>query len=282
VNRRGFSRYVVCRDCGSPLSCPDCAVSLVLFSGGNLYCRYCGRTSAAPETCPACGSSGFRFRVPGIEMAAQEVSRLLPGARVATVVTESSQPVAADPGTFIVGTRTLLDSPWPECVRVVAALSVDADLCVPDFRARERTFHVLAALSGRAAEQRATFVVQTRRPDDAAVVCGVTGDVAGFLDQELKVREELEFPPYRRLALFELSAQSGAKATQRGEWLCRKLGRAQGVEALGPVPVRGKANTVQVMVKVARDRRLDRLVTLAELEAEGVRVKVDIDPLETL
>jgi len=79
-----------------------------------------------------------------------------------------------------------------------------------------------------------------------------------------------------------LSAPSSAKAIQRGEWLGRRLGRAQGVEALGPVPVRGKANTVQVMVKVARDRRLDRLVKLAELETGGVRVRVDVDPLDIL
>jgi len=282
INRRGLSRYVVCRDCGSPLSCPSCAVSFVLFSGGSLRCRYCGRTSVAPETCPACGSPDFRFRVPGIEMAAQEVARLLPDARVVTVATESVHCPSPEPGTVIVGTRALLGASWPERVRVIAALSVDADLCLPDFRARERTFQVLSAFSRRAAARKATLVLQTRRPEDMAVQCASTGEVARFLDQELKLREELGFPPYRRLALVELKAQSGAVASQRGEWLCRKLGRVQGLEALGPVPVRGKTNTVQVMVKVARNVRLDRFVTLKQLEAEGVRAKVDVDPLETV
>jgi primosomal protein N' (replication factor Y) len=281
INRRGLSRYVACRDCGSPLVCPDCAVSLVLFSGGNLCCRYCGKTGAAPETCPACGSPDFRLKAPGIEMAAREVSRVLPDAKVVTVLTESGRQAATEPDSVIVGTRALFGVPWPERVRVVAAVSVDDDLCLPDFRARERTFQVLSGLSRRAAAQAATLVLQTRRPDDPAVQCAATGDVARFLDQELKLREELEFPPYRRLVLIELSAGSGSRAAKHGELLCRKLGRVQGVEAMGPVPVRGRANTVQVLVKVARNLRLDRLVTLKQLESDGVRAKVDVDPLET-
>jgi primosomal protein N' (replication factor Y) len=280
INRRGLSRYVVCGDCGSPLVCPDCGVSFVLFSGGNLCCRYCGRTSIAPERCPSCGSSGFRFKAPGIEMAAREVNRMLPGVNVVMVLTESGRQVAAEPGSVVVGTRALFGVRWPERVRVVAALSVDGDLCLPDFRARERTFQVLSAFSRRAAENGATFVLQTWRPDDIAVQCASTGEAARFLDQELRAREELEFPPHRRLALVELSAPSSVKATQRGEWLGRRLDRAPGVEALGPVPVRGKANTVQVMVKLARDRRLDRLVKLVDLEAGGVKVRVDVDPLD--
>jgi primosomal protein N' (replication factor Y) len=254
----------------------------VLFSGGNLCCRYCGRTEAAPEACPACGSPDFRFRVPGIEMAAREVSRLLPDARVVTVVTESVQRHSPEPGSMLVGTRAILGAPWPEQVKVVAALSVDADLCLPDFRAREWTFQVLSAFSRRAAEHGATFVVQTRRPDDLAVQCASTGEVARFLDQELKLREELGFPPCRRLALVDLSGGSRSKAEKRGEWLSRRLGVVPGVEALGPVPAHGRADVVQVLIKLDRSVRLDRLVTLTQLEADGVRAKVDIDPLETV
>jgi primosomal protein N' (replication factor Y) len=282
INRRGLSRYVVCRECGSPLNCPSCAVSLVLFSGGHLRCRYCGRTGTAPETCPSCGSPDFRFRVPGIEMAAQDVARLLPDAKVVTIVTESVEGTEIEPGTLIVGTRALLGARWPERVKVVAALSVDADLCLPDFRARERTFQVLSVLSRRAAEHGATLILQTRRPEDVAVQCASTGEVARFLDEELKLREELGFPPYRRLALVELSAGSQSKAEKRGEWLSQRLGQARGVEALGPVPARGRANASQVLVKLDRNVRLDRLVTLTQLEADGVRAKVDIDPLDTV
>jgi primosomal protein N' (replication factor Y) len=281
INRRGLSRYVACRDCGSPLSCPDCGVSLVLYSGGNLCCRYCGKTSTAPETCPACGSADFRLKAPGIEMAAREVIRLLPGTTILTVLTESVHHSAPEPGSVVVGTRALFGVPWPERVRVVAALSVDDDLCLPDFRARERTFQVLSELSRRAAAHGATLVLQTRRPDDPAVQAATSGDAARFLDQELKLREELEFPPYRRLVLIELSAGSESRAVRHGELLCRRLGRVQGVEAMGPVQVRGRTNTVQVLIKVARNLRLDRLVTLKQLESDGVRARVDVDPLET-
>jgi primosomal protein N' (replication factor Y) len=282
INRRGLSRYVACRDCGSPLVCPDCGVSFVLFSGGNLCCRYCGRTGVAPDACPACGGPDFRFRAPGIEMAEREVARLLPDARVVSVLTESDRQAATQPGAVVIGTRALLGTLWPEQVRVVAVLSVDADLCLPDFRARERTFQVLVAFARRAAEHRATFLLQTRRPDDLAVESAAAGDVARFFDAELKLREELKFPPYRRLALVELCARTGAEAARRGEWLCRRLDRVQGVEALGPVPVRGRKSSVQVMVKVCRNVRLDRVVSLQQLESDGVRARVDVDPLETV
>ena len=288
INRRGLSRYVACRDCGTPLSCPDCAVSFVLFAGGMLSCRYCGKAVTAPETCPACGSPDFRLKAPGIEMAAREVSRLLPGAKVVTVLAESVHGPSSivhrsvpEPGTVTIGTRAVIGIPWPDGVRVVAVLSVDDDLCLPDFRARERAFQVLSELSRRAAVQGATLVLQTRRPDDPAVHCAVAGDVSGFLDRELKLRQETEFPPYRRLALVELSAASASRAAARAEWLNRRLGRSPGVEVLGPVPVRGKASAVQVMVKVARNLRLDRLVSMRQLEADGVRARVDVDPLET-
>ena len=125
-------------------------------------------------------------------------------------------------------------------------------------------------------------MLQTRRPEDVAVQCAATGDVTRFLDQELKLREESGFPPYRRLALVELSAGSQSKAEKRGEWLSRRLGQVSGVEAMGPVPARGRANVAQVLVKLDRNVRLDRLVTLTQLEADGVKVKVDIDPLDTV
>jgi primosomal protein N' (replication factor Y) len=213
-------------------------------------------------------------------MAAQELARLLPDAKVVTIVTESVQGTVVEPGTLIVGTRALLGVPWPDRVRVIAAVSVDADLCLPDFRARERTFQVLSAFSRRATEHGATLVLQTRRPEDVAVRCASTGEVARFLDQELKLREELGFPPYRRLALVELSAASESKAEKRGEWLSRRLGQVRGVEALGPVPARGRPNVAQVLIKLDRNVRLDRLVTLTQLEADGVKAKVDIDPLD--
>ena len=282
INRRGLSRYVACRDCGSPLVCPDCAVSLVLFSGGDLCCNYCGKAADAPDACPVCGSHDFRLKAPGIEMAAREVVRLLPDVSVTTVLTESGRQSPTEPGSVIIGTRALLGVPWPPRTRVVAALAVDADLCLPDFRARERTFQVLSALSRRAAGQEATLVLQTRRPEDPAVQNAAAGDTIRFLDQELRQREELEFPPYCRLALVELGARSSAGAMQRGEWLCRRLARVEGVEALGPVPARGRANTVQVMVKVPRHVRFDRFVALSQLEADGVKAKVDVDPLETV
>lgn len=280
INRRGVSRHVSCHDCGVPLLCPECAVSLVLLADARLVCRYCGLSSTAPDTCPACGSSNFRLKAPGVDLAAREVARLLPEAGVATVLSESARESPPESGSVVVGTRALFGTAWPKRVKLVAALSADADLCLPDFRAGERTFQALFRLSRIAASLGARLVVQTRRPNDPAVECAVAGDPARFLDQELKQREELGFPPYRRLALIQLKAANPAGAIQHAEQLCRTLSRARGVEALGPLLTPPRPVTAQVLVKLPRDLRLDRVLSPRQLDAPGVKSRVDIDPLE--
>ena len=279
LNRKGLSRHVVCAECGFTFRCPACQVAMVLDSAGELACRYCGHTEAAPELCPACRSENFKYRAPGIEMVSREVGRLLPWARVRTVLSDSELPVGADPGTVLVGTKALLGVAWPEPVALVASLSIDDDLCLLDFRSRERTFQTVSALMHRADAAGAHFLVQTRRPDEPAIRRAIEGDTAGFMDSELRLRHELEFPPYRRLALIKLEGQPVPVEEHTGR-LCRLLGRATGVEVLGPIPVPGRRQSRQLLVKLPRNTRLDRIVSACEFEAPGVKVKVDVDPLE--
>jgi len=99
------------------------------------------------------------------------------------------------------------------------------------------------------------------------------------MDSELRLRHELEFPPYRRLALIKLEGQPVPVEEHTGR-LCRLLGRATGVEVLGPIPVPGRRQSRQLLVKLPRNTRLDRIVSACEFEAPGVKVKVDVDPLE--
>jgi primosomal protein N' (replication factor Y) len=279
LNRKGLSRYVACSDCGSAFRCPDCRVATVLDGKGQLTCRYCGWSETAPELCPVCRGKDFKFRAPGIEMAAREVGRVLPDAQVRIVRSESGGQAGPEPASVLVGTRALLGIVWPEPVALVAALFIDDDLCLPDFRSSERVFHTLAALRYRALSAGARFLVQTRRPDEPAVRAAVEGDVQGFLDEELRLRRELEFPPFRRLALITLEGRLDA-VQRHAAGLCRRLGRTPGVEALGPIPVTGNRRAWQLLVKLPRTTRLDRLVGQEQLETRGVKARVDVDPLE--
>jgi primosomal protein N' (replication factor Y) len=291
INRLGLSRYVVCKACGTPLSCPDCGVPMVLFSGGKMVCRYCGKTIAAPDVCPCCQSSEFRFRAPGIELATAEVKNLVPAATVINIVTAVPSPKSLVPGPkspapgpkscVVLGTRALFSARWPEDTGLVAAVSADDDLCLPDFRAAERTFQTMSSLVRQARDTASNLVIQTRRPDDEAIRSALDGNVTGFLDRELEARKSLEFPPHRRLALIEVQGSAGADAEKHALAICRRLGRVQGVEVLGPAPVSGRKNAVQLLVKLRRDLRLDRLLGIRELEPRGIRTLVDVDPVET-
>jgi primosomal protein N' (replication factor Y) len=278
INRRGLSKHVVCTECGTVLVCPDCGVTLALDTQGLVQCRWCGRSAPAPDSCPACSGESFDYRAPGLEMAEREVRRLQPDARVAVVQAEAAG--SGSGSAILIGTAALLGRAWPERVGLVAALAADCDLCRPDFRAREATFQVLAALSSRAAAAGAKFIVQTRRPDDIAVRCALEGRVGEFLDSELEARSEAGFAPARRLAALEFSGHDAGLLKRHAESVRRRLSRWRGVEVLGPVPLPGRRGGVQMLVKLARPRRLDALATLEQLERPGVRVRVDVDPLQ--
>jgi primosomal protein N' (replication factor Y) len=281
LNRKGLSRYIACSDCGTALSCADCGVAMILVPGGRLVCRYCGRSTGAPDACPACAGPKFEYKAPGVEMVLREVSRLLPSATVRSVIGDDGEPVTCADGDIIVGTRAVLGIDWPARTRLVAAVSVDADLCLPDFRAGERTFQSLYELARRGSELRALVVFQTRRPDDPAVRSAADQDPAAFLDQELAVRKEAGFPPFRRLALIDLDARKPADAERAAERLAARLNSARGVEVLGPLPIPGRARAQRLLVKLDRNLRLDRLVSRKMIEQGGVDARVDVDPIDT-
>jgi primosomal protein N' (replication factor Y) len=281
VNRRDVSRHVACADCGRVLECAKCGIPLVLTGAGQLRCAVCGETVPAPESCPECQGTDFRFKAPGVELVAAEVKRGFPDRNVVRVTKESAGALPGEPGTVIVGTRALLSRPWPAATEVVAAVCFDYELILPDFRARERAFQVLFRLETLARRHGAHMVVQTWRPDDPAVVFGLGLDTAGFMKQEMEGRRELCFPPFRRLALLEFESREPVKARNAAVRVARAVGRAQGADAVGPVelPGRRRGKVWRLLVRTGRRQRLDRVLEPESLEARGVEVRVDVDPL---
>ncbi|UCG42897.1 MAG: primosomal protein N' [candidate division WOR-3 bacterium] len=282
VNRRDLSRHVACSDCGTVLECANCGIPLVLTGGRLLRCGVCGETEPAPESCPECQGTDFKFRAPGVDMAAAEVERRFPGRNVVNVTKESVGVLPGEPGTVVVGTRALLSRPWPAATKVVAAVCFDYELILPDFRARERAFQVLFRLETLARRHGARMVVQTRRPDDPAVVSGLGLDTRGFMRQEMEARRELRFPPFRRLALLEFESRDPVKARNAAVKVARAVSRVQGADAVGPVelPGRHRGKVWRVLVRTGRRQRLDSVLQPGSLESRGVELRVDVDPLD--
>lgn len=219
LNRRGYSRSVTCEACGEAITCPDCDMAYTYHQAGEcLRCHICGGWREIPGVCPACGSSALTYRGVGTQRAEAALAKCLPGAKVLRMDADStSRRHSHDEilGAFrrgeaqiLLGTQMIakgLDFPN---VTLVGVLNADSSLTMPDFRASERTFQLLAQVSGRAgrAELPGEVFIQTRMPEDGAIATAAKGDFAGFAANELEARREANYPPFCRLAAVSLES----------------------------------------------------------------------------
>lgn len=220
LNRRGYSRSVTCESCGEPIMCSDCSMPFTYHRADEcLRCHICGSWCEIPKACPTCGATSLTYRGIGTQRAEAALAKCLPGAKVLRMDADStSRRHSHDDilGAFrrgeaqiLLGTQMIakgLDFPN---VTLVGVLNADSSLNMPDFRAAERTFQLLAQVSGRAgrAELPGEVFVQTYSPEESAIVMAAKGDFGVFAREELAIRQQANFPPFCRLAAVSLSAK---------------------------------------------------------------------------
>ncbi|HWI55225.1 MAG TPA: primosomal protein N', partial [Desulfobacteria bacterium] len=212
LNRRGYSTFVVCRECGLVMNCPKCSITLTHHAAENtLRCHYCDYRRKAPDICPKCGSKSIRHFGIGTQRVEEEVLKLFPDATVArmdmdTTTAKGSHERILDDfkkgrTDILIGTQMIakgLDFPGVTLVGVVTA---DTALNLPDFRAAEKTFQLLTQVAGRAGRGDAPgeVLVQTYSPGHYSVVNAQKHDYLSFYNEEIKMREALVYPPYSSL-----------------------------------------------------------------------------------
>ena len=247
LNRRGFAPVLYCPGCGATVRCERCDVSLTyhrrLHRG---VCHLCLEEIVPPARCPACGGAGLLFLGAGSERVEQTVRRVVPDARVArmdsdTMVARGAHEAVLDRFRrgeidILVGTQMIakgLDFP---SVTLVGVVSADTALHLPDFRSSERTFQLLAQVSGRAGRgpRGGEVFVQTFDPGHDAIRRAVRHDFEGFAGKELVFREELGYPPFGRLVrvVFE------GKDEERVEAASHRVAALLAGEAKGPAASR--------------------------------------------
>ena len=206
VNRRGSGGFILCRSCGHVPQCQRCDVALTAHrSEGLLRCHYCDFQMPLPRVCPACGLETIREFGVGTERVVEEVTRLFPQARVVRMDSDTTTRVGdharlltefGERGDVLVGTQMVakgLDFPTVTLVGVVAA---DVGLHIPDYRAAERTFDLIAQVCGRSGRASAgEAIVQTYSPKHPAIVFAAAHDFEGFARGELEERRSLQYPP---------------------------------------------------------------------------------------
>lgn len=294
LNRRGYATFILCRDCGTALGCPRCAVTLTFHQRENrLRCHYCFYEAVPPETCPRCRSRRIRFFGTGTERVVEAVAEAWPTATVMradrdTLIRRESHEAlwrafSAHEADVLVGTQMIAKGmDWPE-VTVVGILAADLSLNFPDFRAGERTFELLVQASGRAGrgERPGTVVIQTYNPDHYAIRHAVHADYERFYQEEIEARRQAGYPPFVDLWLLEARASKDAEAGRAAALAAEELRRELGdrVVVLGPAPApiaRLKTEyRYHLLIKAAKDPDLAEAVGRALRRAKGVQITVD-------
>lgn len=307
LNRTGYARTLVCRDCGWMPRCPSCAVTLAYSrEAGNLSCKYCGQADALPQSCPTCKAARFNTVGDGTERIELDVRRLFPQAKIARLDGSSRHHTAAARdlwegvrlGTWdiLIGTQALFQREPFSRRGLVGILHADSGLHVPDFRAAERTYQLLdkAVSCGRAATKGGRVIVQTRLPSHHAVQAILSADPRRFYDEELAARRLLNYPPACHLATLSASGKNRQEVeTAALQWKSRLEGSLDGrasITLLGPVPAMGRLpkghHRHQILVKGTDRPLLCRLLQGSVEHMEGayrrgqIKFVVDVDPVE--
>lgn len=306
LNRRGFSTFVSCRECGFVAKCPNCNISLTYHkSDDSLRCHYCGHEIRNYYTCPDCGSRYIRYFGGGTQKVEEEVKRLFPTASVirmdidTTGKKQSHEEILSkfenEKTDILIGTQMVSKGLDFENVTLVGVISADVMLNADDFRSAERTFDILEQVTGRAGrgEKHGRAVVQTYTPEHTAVVMNEKHDYSGFYEDEIELRRMMWYPPFCEIVNVQFTATSPQLASRCAKYFYKTMeyiGMPDGeTQILGPIPCAlSKINNKfrwQIIIKCENaDKYNDVLIraikkTNALDEYGRVQIAVDKNPL---
>ena len=310
LNRRGYASFLLCSACGDVASCPHCNISLTYHrTPERLVCHYCSYAEGPRTSCAKCGAATVRERGLGTQQVERLLGERFPGARIARMDVDTTtgksahsailDKVGAGDVDILLGTQMIakgLDFPN---VTLVGVVDADVGINLPDFRASERSFQLLAQVAGRAGRgpKGGDVYIQTRHPEHHAVRYALTHDVVSFLDQELEQRRSPPYPPIVRLANVLCSGTSEEATAELAQacvtWLGQLFERQPQIRAraVGPAPCHVDRIKDRwrwhLLIKSPSEKELtavtNYLVTRFPVPARhALRLSVDRDPVTLL
>ena len=303
LNRRGYSTFVMCRDCGETLTCPHCAVSLVYHADEQVMrCHYCGNTYPIPQTCPACGSRRIKYFGSGTQKAEQEISRM-PGVRVLRMDQDSTAAKLAHEeiiscfvkkeANVLLGTQMVAKGHDIPDVTLVGILAADSALNLPDFRASERGFALLTQAAGRAGrgDKPGRVVLQTYDPENEVINFAKKQDFETFAQRELIQRRALHYPPYGEIIKLTVIDKNEKKAWELGDEVTMFLRNRceteqwERTEIMGPFPSGvAKVRDLYRINIVVKSMDMEKVkACLADSRFRAVKnIYFDVDPITAI
>lgn len=304
LNRRGYSSFLLCRDCGEVLKCPNCDISLTLHMDiKKMKCHYCGHEEAIPKVCPNCKSPRIRYYGTGTQKVEEELQDLFPTARILRMDVDTTSKKGAHEkiltafsqhqADILLGTQMIAKGLDYPLVTLVGVLNADTALNLPDFRAGEHTFQLLTQVAGRAGrgELKGEVIIQTFNPDNYAITLAKHHDYESFYQKEMRLRHLGNYPPYYYTVQLTASHEKEDKAAEAMFACYRLLKQHLSKEAifLGPSPkailrIKNKYY-YQVLVKYKYEKKLPQLLKLIQEKTQdyafkGVQLVIDMEPLQ--
>ena len=306
LNRRGYSSFVMCRECGTVDTCPNCDISLTLhMDTKTMNCHYCGFSKDIPQICPNCKSHSIRYYGTGTQKAYDELAELFPQARILRMDVDTTRKKGSHQALLdqfgrgeadiLLGTQMIakgLDFPN---VTLVGVLNADTALNLPDFRSSERTFQLLTQVAGRAgrAEKAGQVLIQSYNPQHYAIRFAKDQDYEGFYAYEMGIRRQLGYPPYYFTIGITLSHKKEEEVVKRAYEVMNILrsGLSETSNILGPTP-KPIARThnlyhYQILIKYRLEDELgptlnEVLALTQERENSELRLSIDHEPQQFL
>lgn len=304
LNRRGYATAAICKQCGTAVECENCSIVLVYHRRiRRILCHYCGHERRLPERCASCEGT-FRLAGFGTERIEEEIAYALPEASVARMDSDTMRERGAHEKVLdafragridiLVGTQMIakgLDFPN---VTLVGVVSADQSLNLPDYRAAERTFGLVAQVSGRAGRSAkgGTVIVQTREPDHFAIRLALRHDYEQFAEIELRARAQDGYPPFGHVARIVMQGPDEAAALravtelrdQLGEWIVDAETELLGPAAC-PIAVLNGQSRFHIVCKARHRSGLRRFMQIVRTRPRPkgrMRMLLDVDPLSML
>jgi primosomal protein N' (replication factor Y) len=249
-NRRGFAPFMECDDCGYVERCDSCEVTLTYhLAKKHLRCHYCGKVKPLPELCPQCKKPNLKMHGLGTQRVEQDVASLFPEARLLRMDLDTTSTKGAHDkmlrqfgdgkADILLGTQMVAKGLDFARVTLVGVISADTQMTLPDFRSAERTFQLLTQVAGRAGRSalKGEVVIQTLQPDHYALKHVLTHVFIGFYEEEIRYRQEANYPPFTRVILVEFKGPTEQRIHSAAEEFALKLRAAYpSVTILGPAP----------------------------------------------
>jgi len=303
-NRRGFSLRLECEACNWMPSCKNCDVTLVYHKKSNqLRCHYCGYVAYIPSVCPVCHTPGLKMKGFGTEKVEEELALILPSARIARMDLDTTRSKHAYQNIIsgfeeqkidvLVGTQMVTKGLDFDHVSTVCILNADNMLSYPDFRSEERSFQLMAQVSGRSGrkKKRGKVIIQTYNPVHPVIKSVVKHDYIGMYTYQLGERRKFKYPPFYRLIQLKVRHRDPELVNRAAADLAKKLTKVFGNRVLGPEypPVARIMNQylkhilikveIESSVQTAKSRLIEVLENFyKKQEFHPVRVLIDVDP----